>query len=417
MSTIDPVFRIIPTTQNYDWGKKGSDSKVAEFASGARIPGFTFNESAPYAELWMGTHVKSPSGVVDKEQNLAQILAMNPSLIGDSVSRRFDTTNGNLPFLFKVLAIGKALSIQTHPDKKTSEQLHAQQPKVYTDPNHKPEMALALTDFKALCGFMLIPRIAEYVKDVPEFNALIDPSTVTEFLNCTHSSELEQKAVLKKFFSELMTADVTKIATQLQTLVARYRSGGQKRVEEGIKDLVLTLNEQYPGDVGVFCAFMLNYVRMTPGQAIFLGAGEPHAYVQGDIMECMANSDNVIRAGLTPKPKDIPNLVSVLTYMASDWDKHMVKPVDITPRTRKYDPPIPDFTVLQVHTPKGETESHEAIQGPSIAIATEGSGRVSWGGGDLDLQAGSVIFVGAETKIDITAGDSNLVVYRAYVTA
>lgn len=80
----------------------------------------------------MGTHVKSPSGVVDKEQNLAQILAMNPSLIGDRVSQRFDTTNGNLPFLFKVLAIGKALSIQTHPDKKTAEQLHAQQPNVYT---------------------------------------------------------------------------------------------------------------------------------------------------------------------------------------------------------------------------------------------------------------------------------------------
>lgn len=95
----------------------------------------------------------------------------------------------------------------------------------------------------------------------------------------------------------------------------------------------------------------------------------------------------------------------------------MVKPVDISPRTRKYDPPIPDFTVLQVNTPKGETEAHGAFQGPSIAIATEGSGRVSWSGGDLDLQAGSVIFIGAETKIDITAGDSNLVVYRAYVAA
>jgi len=142
-------------------------------------------------------------------------------------------------------------------------------------------MALALTDFKALCGFMPTTRIAEYVKAVPEFNALIDPSIVTEFLNCTFSSESEQKAVLKKFFSALMTADVTKITTQLRILVARYQRGGQKHVEEGIKDLILTLNEQYPGDVGVFCAFMLNYVQMTPGQAIFLGAGEPHAYVQG----------------------------------------------------------------------------------------------------------------------------------------
>ncbi|KAG1751614.1 mannose-6-phosphate isomerase [Suillus paluster] len=417
MSKIEPVFHIIPTIQNYDWGKKGKDSKVSEFASGAGIDGFTLNQSVPYAELWMGTHVKSPSGVVDRKQNLAQILAANPGLIGDQVSQRFDTTNGNLPFLFKVLAIGTALSIQTHPDKKTAEKLHAEQPTVYTDPNHKPEMALALTDFKALCGFMPIARIAEYVKAVPEFEALIDPSIVTEFSTCTLLSESEQKAVLKKLFSALMTADVTNIATQLRALVARYKRGGQKSVEEDVKDLILTLNEQYPGDVGVFCAFMLNYVQMTPGQAIFLGAGEPHAYVQGDIMECMANSDNVIRAGLTPKPKDIPNLVSVLTYTASAWQKHMVKPVDITPRTRKYDPPIPDFAVFQVNAQKGETESHEAIPGPSIAIATEGFGRVSWGGGELDLQAGSVIFVGAETKIDITAGDSNLVVYRAYVAA
>ncbi|KAG1890327.1 mannose-6-phosphate isomerase [Suillus subluteus] len=372
MSTIEPVFRIIPTIQNYDWGKKGKDSKVAEFASGAGIHGFTLNQSVPYAELWMGTHVKSPSGVVDRKQNLTQILTENPDLIGDQVSQRFDTTNGNLPFLFKVLAIDKALSIQTHPDKKTSEKLHAEQPTVYTDPNHKPEMALALTDFKAL-------SIAEYVKAVPEFNSLIDPSIVTEFLNCTNLSESERKAVLKKLFAALMTADVSNIATQLQTLVARYQRGGQKPLEEDVKDLVLTLSEQYPGDVGVFCAFMLNYVRMTPGQAIFLGAGEPHAYVEGG----MSSPDNVIRAGLTPKPKDIPNLVS----------KHMVKPVDIAPHTRKYDPPIQDFTVLH------------------------GSGWVSWSGGELDLQAGSVIFVGAETKIKITAGDSNLVVFRAYVTA
>lgn len=142
-------------------------------------------------------------------------------------------------------------------------------------------MALALTDFKALCGFMPITRIAEYVKAVPEFNSLIDSFIVTEFLNCTNLPESEQKAVLKKLFAALMTADVSSIATQLRTLVARYQRGGQKPLEEDVKDLVLTLNEQYPGDVGVFCAFMLNFVRMTPGQAIFLGAGEPHAYVEG----------------------------------------------------------------------------------------------------------------------------------------
>ncbi|KAJ6478477.1 mannose-6-phosphate isomerase-like protein [Mycena vitilis] len=152
MST-PPVFKIIPTAQQYDWGKIGSNSKVAQFASASQIPGFTLEESAPYAELWMGTHPKSPSRVLDSNVALSEHLAAHPELIGKRVADRFDASNGNLPFLFKVLAMEKALSIQTHPDKQTAEVLFAQQPDIYKGPNHKPEMALALTQFSALCAF------------------------------------------------------------------------------------------------------------------------------------------------------------------------------------------------------------------------------------------------------------------------
>ena len=160
MSKINPVFLITPTTQKYEWGKIGNSSRVAQLLKSAASD-FVLDESTPYAEvsrlrslrqstslsilcllfcphqLWMGTHVKSPSGVTDSNNTLREVLAEHPELLGD-VSSVFDTTNGNLPFLLKVLSIGKALSIQTHPDKKTAEKLHAEQPKIYTGEHIQP---------------------------------------------------------------------------------------------------------------------------------------------------------------------------------------------------------------------------------------------------------------------------------------
>ncbi|EIW74209.1 mannose-6-phosphate isomerase [Coniophora puteana RWD-64-598 SS2] len=418
---VDPVFRIAPTSQSYDWGKVGEDSKVAQLSAGAGIPGFTVKQSTPYAELWMGTHTKSPSGVIGSSNTLPQLLAHCPQLIGTSISSRFDNKDGNLPFLFKVLAIEKALSIQTHPDKKTAEELHASHPDIYKDPNHKPEMALALTPFKALCGFMPVPSIQAYLRAVPEFAALIPPAITSAFLALTSSSpEADQKKRLRDLFAALMTADESQVKAQLAKLVARYEAaataGGAGL--DNVRELVLRLNEQFPGDIGVFCVFVLNYVTMAPGEAIFLGAGEPHAYVSGDIMECMANSDNVIRAGLTPKMRDVPNLISVLTYVPSAVSKHMVQPTPFpgAHSTLCYDPPVPDFTVLQTTLAPSKPEVHRAIAGPSIAIVVEGAGAVEWGSQkSLDLHSGNVIFIGADTPVSFTARSGTLVVYRAFV--
>ncbi|KAJ7066652.1 mannose-6-phosphate isomerase [Mycena amicta] len=410
------VFKILATAQQYDWGKIGSSSKVAQFAT--TIPGFSLDETAPYAELWMGTHPKSPSVLANSHTSLSAHLAANPRLIGESVARRFDAISGNLPFLFKVLAIEKALSIQTHPDKKTAQVLFAQQPDIYKDDNHKPEMALALTEFAALCGFMPLPQIAEYLRSTPELTSLIPPAITTDFLalaSSTTPNGAAEKAALKNVFSAVMTADTTQVESQLDVLVARYNSR-PKDIAPDIVDLVLRLNSQFPGDIGVFCAFLLNYVHLSPGQAIFLGAGEPHAYIYGDIMECMANSDNVIRAGLTPKLRDIPNLVAGLTYEAAAPARHVVKPTSFHGSTAStlYDPPIPEFSVVQVRLAASTEERHPPVAGPSIGIVTEGTCRVRWDEGEVQLEQGEVVFIGANTEVFFASNDASTI-YRAFV--
>ncbi|KAI6046985.1 RmlC-like cupin domain-containing protein [Pisolithus marmoratus] len=405
MSALSPIFLIEPTIQQYDWGKTGNSSKVAQLAASA-VPGFTLNESTPYAELWMGTHVKSPSGVAGSKKTLRDFLAEHPELMGD-VSSVFDTTGGNLPFLLKVLSIRKALSIQVHPDKKTAEKLHAQQPTVYTDPNHKPEIAIALTPFRGLCGFLPTLEIKAYLAVVPEFRAVAPEELVRRFQD---ASEQDSKVALRDFFTGIMTADPDRVKGQLSELVDRYREDCVVPFERDVKDLVLALNSQHPGDVGIFCAFMLNLVDLRPGEAIFLGAGEPHAYVSGDIIECMANSDNVIRAGLTPKPKDVPNLIESLTYRTAQAADHMIKPT-LFREVRAL-----SFTVLSVKIPKNICERHGSVASASIAIVTKGSGLImSEDGSDsLALSPGSAVFIGANVSVLFRAGREGMSIYRAY---
>lgn len=145
-------------------------------------------------------------------------------------------------------------------------------------------MALALTDFTALCGFLPLPKITMYLLSTPEFAALIPATIASRFTSLSQSSNptgAEEKAALKDLFSAVMTADEAVFKKQLEVLVQRYQHGSVTDAERDVCDLVLTLHEQFPADIGVFCAYILNYVKMGPGDAIFLAAGEPHAYISG----------------------------------------------------------------------------------------------------------------------------------------
>ncbi|KAL8290619.1 hypothetical protein RQP46_002877 [Phenoliferia psychrophenolica] len=413
------LFEIICGAQSYDWGKLGKDgSKVSHFAQGT--PGFSYDPEKPYAELWMGTHPSCPSRLASSNESLKEYLAKNPELLGSKVVQKF---GDDLPFLFKVLAIRKALSIQAHPDKTLAKKLHADHPEIYKDPNHKPEMAVALTPFSGFCGFRPPTEIASFLSTIPEFALVIGHSATSAFQSLFLSpssppSSSTTKAGLKSMFSALMNADASLVRTQVAALISRLEKEGTKGMEEN--ELVKTLNGDFEGDVGIFCTFVLNIVHLQPGEAVFLKADEPHAYLDGDIMECMATSDNVVRAGLTPKLRDVPTLTSMLTYTSSPPSDQILPPVPYasTSHTTLYDPPIDEFSVLLTDLPAGCSETFPRIEGPSILIFTRlGEGaRVECAGEERVVEReGQVFFVGAGVEVVVKAASGGVTAYRAFV--
>src|SRR5579871_5594979 len=235
----------------------------------------------------MGTHSASPSIVKKVNKPLADILAQNPSLIGDKVAHKFG--KGQLPFLFKILSIHKALSIQAHPDKSLAKELHARDPKNYkgappqgrevnVDDNHKPEMTIALTPFTGFCGFRPLPEISHFLSTVPELASLLGPAGQT-FQESFSKSPTDGKKALKTLFTALVTSTPEDIAAQAELLIDRAKNSGDLGGDKQLAQLLVELDLQFPKDVGLFCAFFLNYVKLEPGEAMFLRANDVHAYV------------------------------------------------------------------------------------------------------------------------------------------
>ncbi|KAJ2911111.1 Mannose-6-phosphate isomerase [Coemansia aciculifera] len=411
------VIRLACSVNNYHWGKHGLHSKAAQFA--ATNPGVTIDASETYAELWMGTHPSGPSKVYGTDTPLSSLIAQNPEqMLGAQVSSKFDS---QLPFLFKVLSIEKALSIQSHPNKTLAQKLHAERPSVYKDGNHKPEMSIALTDFVAMSGFRPLEQIAGFIGEYPEFKALVSQSAegFVSVVRETESSDAEKRLHLKALFAELMNADPEDVQKQLDRLLQRVGAGADPlNISENA--LVHRLNAEYPGDVGVFCVFMLNVLRLNPGEAFFMGPNDPHAYIFGDCVECMATSDNVVRAGLTPKLRDVPVLVDMLTYDYGTPEGKLLPPVQMSESGHSliYDPPIDEFSVVRTALAAGQADVLPAVEGPQVLLAVEGRGRIkvsdSDDGEEYELLPGHVYFVCANTNVAIEADHSSpLVTYTA----
>ncbi|KDN45609.1 mannose-6-phosphate isomerase [Tilletiaria anomala UBC 951] len=453
---LGPVFRVVPGVQSYDWGIKGKDgSLVAKFAFegvGANLLGHAYDDDKPYAELWMGTHPCCPSRILPRESSsptsselvsLSSYLASHPDLLSKAVIEHYGirldkehaSKNSVLPFLFKVLSVGKALSIQAHPDRNLAKQLHRHKPNLYKDDNHKPEMAIAITDFCGFCGFRPFEEVARFVTEVPEFKAIVNLSeeTINKVITAQPADvpEDEQKNLLSKIFSGLMKApdcDIQKYTTQL---VQRYSSSTSAvyscEAEASIPRLVLSLHAQFPNDIGLFCAFLLNEIHLTPGQALFLGANTLHAYLHGEIIECMAASDNVVRAGLTPKARDVNTLVDMLTFENGPGDRQLMQSHiwdgGKFGLSTLYQPPIDEFNVLRTVLGgcHGKEESHRSIRGPSITIVTQGKVKTTWdiegaNSGSMDLVEGNVIFIAASTTVNfLVYGEQEAILFRAYV--
>lgn len=425
------VFRIDCGYQNYDWGKVGPSSAVAQFAS-ASNPATTIDDKKPYAELWMGTHPSVPSTVVSGDkagQTLRELVAENPTgLLHSSVVEKFGP---QLPFLFKVLSIEKVLSIQAHPDKALAKQLHANDPKNYPDDNHKPEMAIAVTLFEGFCGFKPLTELATTLKTVPELSAVIGDELVKEFCEGVvpdaklgSQEDSHNRKLLQKVFGKLMNTDEGTIKKRAAELVERTKSHPEvfTAISPKLPKLIQSLNRQFPDDIGLFCGcLLLNHVVLSPGEAMFLQAKDPHAYINGDIIECMAASDNVVRAGFTPKFKDVKNLVEMLTYSYDSVEKQKMPLLAFDKASGQgksvlYNPPIDEFAVLQTtFTEAKQTQHFEKFNGPSILIATKGLGSIVEQGAKQEVKAGYVYFVAPGTEVDLVSADGDFTTYRAFV--
>ncbi|PIA14092.1 mannose-6-phosphate isomerase [Coemansia reversa NRRL 1564] len=405
------AVRLTCNVNNYHWGKHGFSSKAAQFAS--INPELTIDPKQTYSELWMGTHPNGPSILYGTEKELSKLIEEEPKVLGDRIIKKY----GGLPFLFKVLSIEKALSIQAHPDKILAKKLHIERPQIYKDDNHKPEMSIALTDFIAMSGFRPLEHISTYLDEYPEFQALISKDTITTFKNSIKKDDTIGRKALKELFSELMNATEKDVQIQLDKLLERIGQNNDEPLDITETALIRRLSSEYPGDIGVFCVFMLNVLKLKPGEAFFMGPNDPHAYIFGDCIECMATSDNVVRAGLTPKLRDVPVLVDMLSYDYGTPDSKILRPIKSNSASLLYDPPIEEFSVLQTNLLAKQTENILTPIGPKILIVTEGIGELTVAGVLHKVQPGSVYFVPTELSITLTASDHPMVVYTALCMA
>lgn len=356
--------------QYYQWGATGEDAYIAKLISETAEPG------KPYAELWIGSHPSLSSEIVieDKIISLYEVIQKFPKeTIGEYVLNRFSK---NLPFLFKVLSAAEALSIQAHPNKQQAEMLHKSDPEHYPDDNHKPEIAVALDKLVALVGFKPFNEIKTVFADYPEMADFIGKEIVTKYVTSNSSDEQVQSRLTELLYSTLMRLSVSeesRLESALNALENRLSASVAKLKEE--EYLFLEQRKKYGSDVGLFSIFFLNLVHLKAGEAIFTDAGIPHAYIKGNIVECMANSDNVVRAGLTPKFKDVETLINILKYET--------KPAEIlggNPDDEKivYDIPVTEFRVSRLNMKSGKVRIESTKNKPKIYLIIEGNIVISW---------------------------------------
>jgi len=304
-------------------------------------------------------------------------------------------------------------------------------------------MAIAVTPFDGLCGFRPLGEIAHFLSTVPSLRDLVGESAAKDFESGIKGHETsdssddvqKNKKALQTVFSALMHADKSKVASAAKELVSSAKSEGESFAGKGgpsnggqeLADLVVRLNGQFEGDIGLFVLFFLNYVKLEIGEAMFLKADDIHAYLSGDIIECMASSDNVVRAGFTPKYQDIPTLTSMLTYSYAPISEQKMKPVDYhdvklnkeayssNSSAILYDPPIEEFSVVKTElSAKGAKATFEAIEGPSIIICTRGEGSISVGPKKEDSKEGYVFFVGATAQCVLESTGETFQTFKAF---
>ena len=379
--------------RTYAWGSR---TAIADF-TGRPSP-----TPHPEAELWFGAHPGDPAWLeTDRgEESLLEAVREDPEgQLGAAVWNRFGDT---LPFLMKVLAADEPLSLQAHPSAEQAAEGFAREDRLgipvsspirnYRDRSHKPELLVALGTFEVLAGFRPALKSVELmralaVSDLDPFVSLLAGQPDADGL----------RALFTTWITAPQPALDVLVPAVLDGSIDYVRSGRKKFVAEA--KTVLELGERYPGDAGVLAALLLNRISLKPGEAIYLPAGNLHAYLHGVGVEVMANSDNVLRGGLTPKHVDVPELLRVLDFTPTA--ESALRP-EITRDGMElvYNTPAPEFAVSVLDV-DGDQLGHEVDSparhdGPQILLCTEGSTVLHAKSGTLTLERGAAAWVSAD---------------------
>ncbi|MGK2348325.1 mannose-6-phosphate isomerase, class I [Actinomyces sp. W5033] len=378
--------RLVPARQSYDWG------------STTAVPAFlgTEPDGEPWAELWFGAHPAGPTRLASGPTLACLVDSAPGRVLGEDVVRRFGP---QLPFLLKVIAPAKVLSLQVHPslaqaaegfDLENAQGVPLDSPvRSYKDSNHKPEMVLALSRFEAVAGFRAPRRAWEVLADLQA--PLARRMRRTLRLNPTRFG-------IRQAFSDIVSAGTRPTAEEVGDLVeeiaARHAAGlsPSPRVDANVMEMA----RSFPGDPGIAAALLLNPVTLQPGEALFVPAGAVHAYISGLGVEVMASSDNVLRAGLTHKHIDVPQMLACVDYVAGP----PVRPAPeyLSRATRAYYAPVDDFELLVTTVVPEDGRLAVVGHGPRILLATDGEVVVTTPEGSTALRRGEAVFVGAHER-------------------
>lgn len=372
---------MINVIQNYDWGSKTAMSSIF---------GISNISNEHQAEMWMGAHPKGCSmievdGVIESLDNFVRSNSI--SVLGENTSNAFL----ELPYLFKILAAEKALSVQVHPKKNDAKLgfLEENRLKVpydsptrnYKDANHKPELVYALTEYTALNGFRPISEIIE------NFDKLYIPELDK---GLSMLKERNDYKTFELFFSHLMSLSGGVKDQVIQDLVDYC-----KNKQDSLSILVTELSRQYPGDIGLFAPLFLNVITLQPNQAMFLYEGTLHAYVKGTGLEVMANSDNVLRAGLTAKHIDLDELVKCTKFEEKPYRTLVMKPKSKN-EIDTYPIPVSDFKFSIINKSTGITVE---VDSPEIIFSIDGTVLLTHPEGDsILIDKGQSVFIPAYAK-------------------
>ena len=386
-----------PALQHYAWG---SSTAIPEML-GRPVDG------SPVAEAWFGAHASAPSCLAG-----AELLALDLAIAGDPVAALGDDVvsrfGAGLPFLLKLIAADRPLSLQVHPsiqlardgyDREDARGVRVDDPRrSYRDRNHKPELVYALSHFEALVGFRAPRRAAEILDGVDHPTARALHKIVTS--DPTSSGMQEAFTML---VSESTRPGPDEVHDLADAFRARLRSGSPSPRTDRAVD---RLESAYPGDPGAVTAVLLNPVALRPGEALFVPAGTVHAYLDGFAVELMANSDNVLRAGLTSKHVDVPELLRVVECVAAPPIR--IAPEHVYDATDVYYVPVDDFelSVTRLSTDACRLPGG----GPRIVLCLEGVARLeSLAGDTLDLRSGQAAFVPASDGVLGAVGEGRVI--------